>query len=198
VQTGRQRNVVAWVAAVVVASTALLAADKVVPEHKYIGVGKCAKLCHKTSKQGKQLTIWSKSKHAHAYKTLLTDEAKATAKKLGIDAPEKSPKCLKCHAIGWNVDEAHLKSGFKVEDGVQCETCHGPGDDYEGKKVMKDREKAIAAGLIVGDKETCLKCHNDTAPSWKPDRYTTADGKKVGFDYDLLWPKIAHPRPKKD
>jgi hypothetical protein len=51
---------------------------------------------------------------------------------------------------------------------------------------------------VKGDKQTCLGCHNDTSPTWKADRYTTKDGKKVGFDYDQAWTKIAHPMPKKD
>ncbi|NQT86547.1 hypothetical protein HQ560_07275, partial [bacterium] len=126
----------------------------------------------------------------------LTDEAKATAKKLGVDAPEKSPKCLKCHATGHGIPAEFLKTGFKIEDGVQCESCHGPGEDYSDKKIMKDHDKSVALGMTIGSEKTCRGCHNDTAPSWKPDRYTTKDGKKVGFDYEAMWPKIIHPRPK--
>jgi len=179
-----------------VGGAALLAVAATEPKHKYIGVGKCAKLCHKTAKQGNQLGLWEKTKHAEAYKTLLTDAAKETAKKLGIDAPEKSEKCLKCHAVAFDVAAEWRADGFSHEDGVQCETCHGPGDGYKSKEVMKDKAQAVALGRITGDQKTCLGCHNDTAPSWKPDRYTTKDGKKVGFDYEQLWPKIAHPRPK--
>lgn len=182
--------------ALAVGGAALLAVAATEPKHKYIGVGKCAKLCHKTTKQGKQLGLWEKSKHAEAYKTLLTDAAKETAKKLGIDAPEKSPKCLKCHATAFDVADEWRAESFSAEDGVQCESCHGPGDGYKGKETMKDKAKALSLGLVIGDEETCLGCHNDTAPSWKPDRYTTKDGKKAGFDYEQMWPKIAHPRPK--
>jgi hypothetical protein len=168
------------------------------PAHKYVGVSKCAKLCHKSKKQGNQLGLWKERKHSKAYETLLTDEAKAVGKKVGVDAPEKSDKCLKCHATGHGVPAEFLKSGFKIEDGVQCESCHGPGEDYMDKKIMKDRKKAESLGLVVGDEKTCLGCHNDTSPTWKADRYTTKDGKKVGFDYETMWPKVAHPRPKDD
>jgi hypothetical protein len=182
--------------ALAVGGVALLAIAAAEPKHKYIGVGKCAKLCHKTAKQGNQLAVWEKSKHAEAYKTLLTDAANETAKKLGIDAPEKSPKCLKCHATAYDVAAERRADGFSVEDGVQCESCHGPGDDYKVKEVMKEKAKALSLGLVIGDEKTCLGCHNDTSPSWKADRYTTKDGRKVGFDYEQMWPKIAHPRPK--
>jgi hypothetical protein len=31
---------------------------------------------------------------------------------------------------------------------------------------------------------------------WKPDRYTTKDGRKVGFDAELAYEKIKHPNPR--
>ena len=165
---------------------------------KFLGVEGCAKMCHKSADKGNQLGIWEKSKHAEAYKLLLTDEGKAAGKKAGVDAPEKSDKCLKCHASGFGVPKELLDEGFTVEHGVQCETCHGAGENYKKQTVMKDRKKAEALGLVIGDEKTCLQCHNDTSPTWKADRYTTKDGKKVGFDFAQMWPKIAHPRPKKE
>ena len=163
---------------------------------KFLGVEACAKLCHKSEPQGNQLGIWEQSKHAEAYKRLLTPEAKEAGKKVGVDAPEKSDKCLKCHASGFGVPKELLDEGFTIEHGVQCETCHGAGEFYKKKTVMKDRKKAAELGMVLGDEKTCLQCHNDTAPTWKADRYTTKDGKKVGFDYAQMWPKIAHPLPK--
>ena len=115
-------------------------------------------------------------------------------------APVESPECLRCHATGWNLTEEQkaefLKPAFKIEDGVQCETCHGPGEKYRTLTVMKDRQAAVKAGLILGDEKLCRTCHNDQSPAWKPDRYTTKDGKKVGFDYAGCWEKIKHPVPK--
>ncbi len=178
------------------ASVALLAVAAAEVKHKYLGVGKCAKLCHKTAKQGNQLGLWEKTKHAEAFKTLQTAAAKEAGKKVGVDEPEKSPKCLKCHATAYDVAAEWKAEGFSVEDGVQCESCHGPGEDYKTKEIMKDKAKAMSLGLVIGDEKTCLGCHNDTSPTWKADRYTTKDGKKVGFDYEQMWPKIAHPRPK--
>ena len=152
-------------------------------------------------KQGEQYTIWKASKHATAYETLKTPEAVKMATDRGIKtAPVETPECLRCHAIGWDLSEAQkaefLKPAFKIEDGVQCETCHGPGNDYKSLSVMKDRALALKAGLMIGDEKLCVTCHNDQSPAWKPDRFTTKDGKKVGFDYDACWEKIKHPVPK--
>ena len=196
-RVGRHGWMVAGALSVALLLGARASAGEEAAKGKYVGVESCAKLCHKTASQGKQLSIWQDSKHAQAYKLLLTDEAKEAAKKAGLKTPpEKSPECLKCHVTAYKAPAEQLDEGFSIEKGVQCESCHGPGENYKVKEIMKDRAKAIAAGLRIGDVKLCLTCHNDTSPTWKPDRFTTKDGQKVGFDYDQLWPKIAHKRPK--
>lgn len=151
---------------------------------RYVGVAKC-KLCHKGPKKGEQFEKWGASKHAKAYAVLATPEAKATAKKAGIEGdPQKSPSCLKCHVTAYGVDAKLIASSFKVEDGVQCETCHGPGSAYRKLKVMKDREAALKAGLILPDEKLCVTCHNEESPSYKK------------FVFKEKAEKIAHPKPK--
>jgi len=70
-----------------------------------------------------------------------------------------------------------------VEHGVQCETCHGAGSDYKSRKVMKDHDASIAAGLTIPDEQLCLTCHNDKSPTF------------TGFDFDEMWAKVNHPNP---
>ena len=38
--------------------------------------------------------------------------------------------------------------------------CNGFGGDYKSMKIMKDREAAVAAGLVIPTEETCTGCHN--------------------------------------
>jgi hypothetical protein len=64
------------------------------------------------------------------------------------------------------------------------------------KSVMEDRQKCIAGGMIYPATLSCAKCHNETSPTWKADRYTAKDGKKVGFDAEQAYEKIKHPNPK--
>jgi hypothetical protein len=50
--------------------------------------------------------------------------------------------------------------------------------------------------MIYPATTSCTQCHNEQSPTWKADRYTTKDGKKVGFDVEQAAAKIAHPNPK--
>ncbi|MFN7181294.1 MAG: cytochrome c family protein [Planctomycetota bacterium] len=141
------------------------------PEHQYVGVKKC-KICHRMKKlAGEEFQIWEQSKHAKAYETLGTDEAKKIAKEKGIENPQEDGKCLKCHIIAYGVDEKWRGDEVTKEEGVSCEACHGPGGDYKDKETMKNREKAIEKGLVIPNEKTCLACHNSESPSYKEFKY---------------------------
>ena len=155
-------------------------------QHSYVGTKTCG-MCHKSEKAGQQLSIWEGSKHAQAYKLLQTEKADKIAKEKGFETKAvETPECLKCHASGYNVDASMLDKKFSVEDGVQCETCHGPGSDYKSMKVMKNKEDAVANGLILYEKpeELCITCHNAESPTF------------VEFDFAKMWEKIKHNKPE--
>ena len=167
----------------------------------YIGNAKC-KICHNKADEG---DIWNKFKasdHAKALETLKSDKAAAAAKKAGLQKPPaESPECLKCHVTAYDVAKAAAPAAIVPDDGVQCESCHGPAslhmEDGKKFKAKKDASIDMKAHHVQPKPEACLECHNDKSPTWDPERYTTADGKKVGFDYDQAWKKIEHSLPKK-
>ena len=141
-------------------------------DHQYVGASGC-KGCHSSDKMGgTQYTIWADSKHAKAYEVLGTDAAKEVAAKAGVEGnPQEADACLKCHVTAWGV-KAELKgTNWKTEDGVECESCHGAGKDYMTMATMKDMAAAMAAGLLMPDEETCLKCHNEESPTFKEFKY---------------------------
>lgn len=156
---------------------------------KYGGVRTC-KACHMTKKSGAQYKLWKAGPHAKAFETLKTPEAKAIAKKMEIEDPATSDKCLKCHVTAHGVDAELKGSRLTMEEGISCEACHGAGSGYKKKKIIA----AIYAGeLKAADygltkpvtEEVCLTCHNEESPSYKE------------FDFKKRVAEIAHPVPKK-
>ena len=135
------------------------AGDKAETKHEFVGEKKC-KMCHK--KDGIHPS-WSETKHAKAY-DLLNDEQK------------KDESCVKCHSTGTTAKGELL-------EGVQCEACHGAGADYKKKSVMEDREKAIAAGLVIPTEATCKVCHENVPEEFR---------SKEKFDFEKMKIKGVH------
>jgi hypothetical protein len=154
-------------------------------QNKYVGIKTCAP-CHKMEKTGNQFGVWEKTPHAQAFKVLSDPKAVAVAKKLGLKkSAAESPECLSCHVI---TSDAVDKT-FDMKDGVQCEVCHGPGSAYKTMAVMKDKAKAIAAGLTdfkdpAAIEAKCKTCHNEKSPTFKE------------FNFKASWDKIKHPLKK--
>jgi hypothetical protein len=158
------------------AGSALLAQDA-----KYIGAAKC-KMCHNKPDKGEQYNKWMAGPHANAMKALSTDKAKEIASAKGIADPSTDKACIKCHSTMGSID-SKLVAGITMEEGVSCETCHGPGSKYKGAAIMKDMELAMENGMIMATEQVCKKCHNEESPTYK------------GFNFAEAKAKIAHPDP---
>lgn len=141
---------------------------------RYIGAAAC-KNCHNGADKGNCFDHWAQTKHAKAYENLAGDKAKEAGKKLGIDEPQKSEKCLKCHVTAYGLDKKEIKATFKMELGVQCETCHGPGEDHQKKRFAESQKTGATPAPMTPEEikvdrsvETCKKCHNEESPTYKP------------------------------
>jgi hypothetical protein len=155
------------------------------PVRQYVGVDKC-KLCHIKKTTGAPYMVWRKTKHAEAFKTLASPEAKKIAQEKGIADPQKSDECLRCHETAFGAKPEAIAATYKHDEGIGCEACHGPGSDYHKEEVhAKSREDALAAGMLVPDEKTCLRCHNKDSPSYKD------------FNYEEFRKQIEHPNPEK-
>jgi len=179
---------------VVVGCVGLTAAAQSEDPAKLIGTKKCA-MCHKKDDTGNQYGKWMEASHSKAFELLGSEEAKAVGAKLGIADPQTSGACLKCHSTAYYFTEELKSEAVAVEDGVSCESCHGPGEDYKKKSIMESREEAIANGMVYPAKDRCVLCHNENSATWNPERYTKADGTTTGFDIDQAYEKIKHERP---
>jgi hypothetical protein len=67
-----------------------------------------------------------------------------------------------CHRLQYD----SWKAGPHAAKGLDCEGCHGAGADYA--KVMRDRAKAVAAGLLIPTVATCQRCHPKADASLLP------------------------------
>lgn len=120
----------------------------------YIGSAKC-KMCHIS-----QHKTWTASAHSTAFARLTPEDA-------------KKADCLACHTTGFVAATAAYN-----EEGIGCESCHGPGSVYAAKDVMnKEKFKADpegmrkiwkAGGLVTPVEATCKGCHNEKSPNYKP------------------------------
>jgi hypothetical protein len=172
------------------------AAKQAKTEGKYIGAEKC-KNCHQAKKAGNQFAKWKEMKHARAFELLASDEAKKTAKENGVDDPQKSPKCLRCHVTAFDVPAERVAKGFNQKLGVQCESCHGPGEKHfkarfaaageEDASEAKDHQEIPNEEIVKRPPlKACLACHNQEAPTFK------------NFCLKKRYTEIAHLDPRKE
>jgi hypothetical protein len=135
-------------------------------EHQYVGTKKCT-MCHKKDGIAES---WEATAHATAWDKLSAEE-------------QKNEAILPFYTTGTDAKGTLLT-------GVQCEACHGPGSDYKKKSIMQDRETAVANGLLIPDEKTCLKCHNEKAPT----KALAASAKD--FSYEKMKAKGVHSAAK--
>jgi hypothetical protein len=108
--------------------------------HDFLGAESC-QACHPDA-----WAAWQTSSHARAKDVLSPTQ-------------QKDARCLSCHSPN-DVEQrvAH----------VSCETCHGGGQYYSARHVMKDPELARLAGLVDPGEKSCRACHDGSSPSLKP------------------------------
>jgi hypothetical protein len=119
---------------------------------EYIGAQRC-KTCH-----AEAYAQWRETPHARAHEVLSPSE-------------RRDPRCAGCHSTS-------VADGL---EGVQCESCHGPGRHYWPDFIMRDVELARAIGLQGGgEPATCAACHTADTPSVEP------------FDHAAALPAVRH------
>ncbi len=140
------------------------------PKYQYVGIEKCASVCHNNEKMGFQYNIVKRGPHSKAFKALASEKALRYAKNANVkENPQESSVCLKCHVTGGGLDSSSFTVTYKKDDGVTCEACH------KGEFISK---------TFLPKETDCLKCHKDSVH------------KMPKFNFKYKCAKIAHPRPK--
>jgi hypothetical protein len=137
---------------------------------KFMGANSCASSgCHGGGgeKQNQFLT-WS-LKDFHSQRpaaTLTTARSKQIGEALGIKDPTTEARCTTCHAPLHDISDDQRGKDFKVSEGVSCESCHGPSENWLRAHTRHDYTRAdrTAAGMrdlqnLYVRANTCVACH---------------------------------------
>lgn len=171
----------------------------------YTGPGSCAAAaCHGAVRPvaGSRIlqteyTTWiAQDRHAQATQVLTNAVSVRMAKILGLGAAVSAPKCLACHSL--DAPDARQARSF-AQEGVSCESCHGPASAWLGPHTTKGwtHAQSVALGMydtkdVVKRTERCLTCHLGTADKFVDHEMIAAGHPDLVFDLEAF--SAAMPR----
>lgn len=168
----------------------------------HLGVVNCASsLCHGSISEWKgsnvlqnEYVTWSRvDKHAlRASQVLLNDRSRRIAANLGLKRPAHEAKiCVDCH--GHNPPAERRGERFKASDGIGCEACHGPGENWIKSHVAPGatHEDNVRNGLYptedpVALARLCLSCHFGNKDKFVTHRIMGAGHPRLSFELDTF------------
>jgi len=181
------------------------AADAPLPyeaKSKHVGVVNCASsLCHGSITEWKgsnvlqnEYVTWSRvDKHAlKANQVLWNEKSQRIAKNLGLKQPAHEAKvCVDCH--GHNPPAEQRGERFKASDGVSCEACHGPAENWIKSHVAPGatHQDNVKNGLYptsdpVALAKLCLSCHFGNKDKFVTHRIMGAGHPRISFELDTF------------
>lgn len=160
------------------------------PLPRFTGAPSCSSsLCHGGAGELRhQVAIWQKQDiHSRAYNTLVNARSAQIAAALGIPEAVTSSRCTSCHAPFHDVPKsAFLSETIKANEGVSCESCHGPAEKWLRSHTRPDYSHAdrVLAGLrdlkhLYVRANSCVACHQTLEPA-----LTAAGHPELLFEMD--------------
>jgi hypothetical protein len=109
---------------------------------------------------------------------------------LKLGNPTQAARCTVCHAPMQTVPAERLAKAVKISDGVSCENCHGPAENWIRSHTRKDYTHAdrVHAGMrdlqnLYVRANTCVACHQnvdaDILAAGHPELIFELDGQCV-------------------
>lgn len=181
------------------------------------GVASCAATgCHHGNgvrgTKGSEYTTWVvHDRHAQAFQSLLSDRSRLIERNfkkladLQESHPEKSALCLHCH-VQPQVTKLPRGPRFSFQDGVGCESCHGPAQKWlephvtwkglspAEKKRAYEEHGMIALADLGQRAQVCASCHIGSADADVNHDLIAAGHPRLRFEYSAylgLMPKHA-------
>lgn len=139
-----------------------------------VGSQACAE-CH-----AEQTASWKASPHAAAMHSLAAADPD---RGLAAGQAAASVDCVRCHATAkQSGPPPKALASYHVDEGVSCESCHGPGEAHVAAGGGKDNIEGLGEDCPVCVIEAvCTGCHTR---EWDP-----------GWDLDTHLPRVGHDTP---
>jgi hypothetical protein len=148
--------------------------DPVTPQGRYVGVASCVNSgCHGSTLplnttrvlQNEYFTWLNGGAHSRSYNVLFDAKSARILRNLHLSGNAwLEPRCLACHTT--NVRASEVSGAIDREDGVQCETCHGPASGWRDEHTQPGwrHEQSVQLGMTdlhrVATRGTlCMSCH---------------------------------------
>ncbi len=163
---------------------------------KFLGSQSCSSSsCHGgAGDKSNQYTIWSTRDfhHQRPYATLTTARSERFAEVLKIGDATRSQRCTVCHAPFATLPAERLAKGAEISEGVSCESCHGPAENWIRSHTRSDYTHAdrVATGMrdlknLYVRANTCVACHQNLDPDIRaaghPELIFEMDGQSVSM-----------------
>lgn len=179
------------------------AASQALPQYsdaQHLGVATCANVvCHSINLLEEESNIrhneyptWLfHDPHASSYKTLLSQESKTIARKLGIASAAQADICLDCHAD--NVPAEKRGVEFHITDGVGCEACHGGSEKWISSHTIKpyNGQRNLNHGMyptapLASRAKLCVSCHVGSEKKLANHNIMGAGHPRLSFELDTF------------
>jgi hypothetical protein len=184
---------------------------------KYVGLSSCAAAaCHggtmhdppptdTTPENRSAYRVWVEQdkKHAGAYAVLFRDDAKEMARRLGppLDPNhmEHARLCLDCHSN----NASNRAPSLAQEDGVSCESCHGPASAWKDQHWLASwktktvaEKQALGMNNLRGDlvvrARACVVCHVGSADREVNHDLIAAGHPRLNFEFAAFHDMVPH------
>lgn len=139
---------------------------------KFLGAQSCSSSsCHGGGGNNQdQFTVWFRQDYHHERPVALLETRRSAviAENLKISDPTRDERCTVCHEPLRTVSADRLSKEVNVAEGVSCENCHGPAENWLRGHTRHDWTTAdrTAAGMrdlrnLYVRANACVACHQN-------------------------------------